>query len=129
MAGTKTLQSLEQALDLIEARQNSRSGIKIGKLEMTTGFEPFNDGFEIGRWKVLAEHHLYGLANQVTRDRIGALQLAFIFQFEFSGYRRKRRIDIRNARDNHILTRDEGASLGITEDVFQTGNRQPLADL
>src|SRR5438876_4163122 len=95
---------------------------------MPTCFKPVNKGLEIGRWEILPKHHLNGLANEVPRDRIGTLQLAFILQFEFSGYRRQRGIDIRNSRDNHILTCDERWALGIAEDVFQTRNREPLAD-
>ena len=95
---------------------------------MPTRFKPFNDRFEISRRKILTKYHLHRLANEVTCDGIGALQFAFVLQFQFSSYRRQSGIDICNARDDHVLTRDEGAAFGVAEDVFQTRNGQALAD-
>src|SRR5439155_24312736 len=54
--------------------------------------------------------------------------LPYIHQLEYSSYRRKGGKDICNARDDHVLTRDERAALRIAEDVFQTRNRKSLAD-
>ena len=67
-------------------------------------------------------------ADQLARDVVGALQLAFVFHLELAGNRRQRRVDIGDARDDRRLAVGQRASLGIRQHVFEAGDRQPLAD-
>ena len=52
-------------------------------------------------------------ANEIPRDRVGAAQLAFVFQLELAGDRRQRRIDVGDARHDDRLSRRERAPLGV----------------
>src|SRR5262249_29157024 len=74
-----------------------------------------------------AEHAADSGTNQLSRNGVGALELAFVFQFEFAGDRRKRGIDVRDASDAALFTVAGGALFGVADNAFQRGDGQPLA--
>ena len=47
-----------------------------------------------------------GGANQLARDAVGALQLAFVFQLELAGDRRQRGVDVGDARHDRLFAVD-----------------------
>ncbi len=77
---------------------------------------------------MFAEHASDGRPNQLPRNGVRALQLAFILELEFAGDGRKRRINIRHPRHRVLLPNARRALLGVAHDAFQRRDRQALAD-
>src|SRR5262245_27507624 len=94
---------------------------------MTTHFEPLDHLLEIRSRIVVPKNHLNRLPDQIARDAVGSLQLSFILQFDFSGNRWERGIDIPNSGDYLILASQNRTTLRIADHVFETRNWQALA--
>ena len=58
---------------------------------------------------------------------IGALQFAFVLQFELAGDGRHGGVDIADARHDQLLAGADGAPLGIGDHIFHRADRQTLA--
>src|ERR1700730_14889185 len=118
---------LQQALDFRQLLATLRSRGKLGQLQLAAQLEPLNDRLKIHFREMLAEHAADRGANQLAGNGVRALELAFVLQFEFAGDGRESGINISNSRDG-ILFRDAScALLGVADDAFQRGDREPLA--
>src|SRR2546423_1542197 len=95
---------LEQALNLGELLAALDSGGQLGKLQLAAQLEPLNDGLKIHFREMLAEDAAHRGANQLARDGVGALDLTFILEFEFAGDGGQRGINIRDPRNQKLLT-------------------------
>src|SRR5437867_658046 len=124
---SKTIGTLEQTRHTLQPGEDRTRRFHVGELDVTARFEPFDHVLEIRGWETLPEHHLDGLSNQIARYAFGALQFPFVFQLELSGDGWNSGVDIRNARHDGGIARDDSAALGVAHCIFQTRNRQTLA--
>src|SRR5271157_2637714 len=77
---------------------------------------------------MFAEHAPYRSANQFASDRVGAFELAFVFEFQLPGNSRKRRINIGDTRHRSLFASASRPLLGAADETFKRRNRQALAD-
>ena len=76
----------------------------------------------------MTEDHLNRLPDQVARNRVRALEFAFVLQFDLSRDGWKRGVDVRDARNDVILARNDRPPLRIADHGLETRYRQTLAD-
>ena len=70
----------------------------LGNFQFAAHLKPLHDGLKVGVAQVLGEYLADGGANQFAGDGVGALQLAFVFQFQLAGDGGNGGVDIRDAR-------------------------------
>src|ERR1700687_61657 len=110
---------LHQALDFRELLTTVGSRGQLGQLQLATQLEPLNHGLKIDLREMLAEDAADRGANQLPRNRVRTLQLAFIFLFELAGNRREGSINIRHACEGILFADARCALLGVADDAFQ----------
>src|SRR5215469_14882738 len=119
---------LDQALNSAQLFQRFRSGNRVRHLNLAAQIEPLHDLLHIGAGVVFVVGFGDGSANQFAANKIRALHLAFIFEFEFSGNRRQSGVDVADARYDEFLLISNRASLGIGDHVLHRRDGQALAD-
>ena len=67
-----------------------------------------------------------GAANQLARDRRPADQLALVLELDLAGDRGQRGVDVGDARHDLGVARDDGAPLGVGDDVLHHRDRHAL---
>ena len=99
----------------------------VAELNFATEIEPLHDLIHVHAVQV----RVVGLrncgANQLAAYVIGALHLAFVFEFELAGDGGQRGVDVADARDDYVLLMRERAALGVGDHVFHRGDGQTLA--
>ena len=66
-------------------------------------------------------------AVDVARHGVGAAELAFVLVLELAGDRRQRRVDVGHPRHDRGFAGQQGAALGIRDDVLEPREGQALA--
>ena len=97
-------------------------------LEFAAIFEPLHDRLHIDIGDILCVDLADGRADEFSGNRLRSLQLAFIFQFHFSGDRRNGGVNIGHARRNVGFAVSRRALLSIAGDGLHAGNGQALTD-
>src|SRR5580658_520163 len=128
LADFQHAQIVEQALDLLQLRQNFRTGSVRRNFQLAAQLEPLNHRLHIRAGKILRVSLADGGANQFARDIVRAAQLAFIFQFEFTGHGWYGSVHIGNARDDGRIAAAHGALFRAAQHIFQRADGQALAD-
>src|SRR5215468_9525331 len=66
--------------------------------------------------------------DQVPRNAARTLLLSLILQLKLARHCRLRRINVADSRDHRLLAGKQLPSFSIRHNIFEQGNRQPLAD-
>src|SRR5690348_4488204 len=98
------------------------------EFQFIAAFEPLHNRLQIGVAEILCKGFANGRANQFARDGLGAAQLAFILQLEFSSHRGNRAVNVGDTRNRCFFGVAHGALFGAADRIFEAGNRQALAD-
>src|ERR1019366_1493932 len=121
-------QFVQQSLDAAQLVQHFLRAGGVTHLDLAAEIEPLHYLVHVA---VAVEIFVVGAsdggANDLAHHVVGALQFAFVFQFEFAGHRGQGGINVANARDHQLLARANRPPLGIGDDVFRGADGQPLA--
>src|SRR5262249_12985211 len=123
---TEYVDLVEQSLNAAQKAYHRFGTLHIRQLQIAAHFKPIEGWLEIRRRIILPKNHLDSLPDQIPRDRIGTLELPFIFQLDLSGNRRQGGINIGNAWNDLSFPCHNGPPFGIADDILETGNGQPL---
>src|SRR5213083_1504200 len=88
--------------------------------------EPVDDVVHVGPADPGLERLARGAADQLLGDRLRPLQLALVLQLQLAGDRRQRGVHVRHPWHHGLFLGDDGAPLGVGDDVLEHGDRQAL---
>src|ERR1700730_2207882 len=124
---SQALDVLNKALDIRQLPAALDRRRELWQFQFAAQFKPLDHWLKAHFREALAEDASHRSANQLASDRIRPLQFAFVFKFQFAGDRRKRSIDVRDARNAKLFTRSGGSLLRIAHDALQRCDGKPLA--
>ena len=102
-------------------------GVGIGtQFQRAADIEPLNDRLHIDTLEIAVVNLAHGCPDQFPTHRVAAFKFAFVFQFDFSGNCRKRRVDVDHTGNGQFFLILQCAPLRIRYHVFGDGNRQSL---